>query len=137
MEKFLFTLLGTDDYGTFAGMFVLAVFGAIIGLYLKSLKRDKDSPVTPYKFNFGFLLQDNFLRFMMSVIIILFVLRFANEFMGQSLTAWLAFLIGLSIDQLVARLEAVQINARPAPTSPVGEILKEAETPPVKDEPQS
>jgi hypothetical protein len=126
MENFLQTLLGTTDFGTFAALFVLGVFGAICGLAVKYLRSTKkNNPLTPDTFSFGFLIRDNLLRFLCSILLILPVIRFSSQFIGSEATTWGAFFYGLSLDQLIALFARLQDTARPAPTSPVGEVIEQ------------
>lgn len=112
MEKFITQLLGTTDLPTYAAAFVLAMVGAIIHLRIKALKRDRLSSNTPPKFSFWFMLQDNLQQLFTGVLITFAALRFSNELLGQSLTMYLAFLIGLLNNSIAGLIEKLQLKAR-------------------------
>lgn len=112
MEKFQQLMLGTTDLPTYAAYFVFALIGAIISLYIKSLKRDKSSPNTPVAFKWGFLIQDNIMRLFAGFLLAYLAFRFGTEFVGEETTVFSAVFIGASTDRLVGLFEALQNNAR-------------------------
>lgn len=112
MDKFTKLMLGEQDLPTYMAYFVFAFIGAVISLYIKSLKRDKTSASTPYKFSFGFLIQDNLLRLVSGFLLAFLVFRFSTEFIGAETTLWSAVLIGASTDRLAGLFDNLQNNAR-------------------------
>jgi hypothetical protein len=112
MDKFQSLMLGNTDFPTYAAYFVFALIGAIISLYIKSLKRDKTSPETPYVFSWKFLIQDNLMRLFNGFLLAFLAFRFGSEFIGSEATVWSAVLIGASTDRLAGLFESLQANAR-------------------------
>jgi hypothetical protein len=112
MEKFLVQLLGSTDLPTYAAAYLFALMGAIVMLLIASQKRDKLSETTPYKFNFLFLIRDNFRRLLIGLFITFFAFRFADYFFSLKLTMWLAVLIGAFNDQVVGIFEKFELTAR-------------------------
>lgn len=117
MEKFTTLILGTQDFPTYAAYFVFTLIGAIISLYVKSLKRDPDSKNTPRKFSWAFLIQDNFMRLVAGFLLSFIAFRFSTEFIGVEVVSidiimWSAVLIGASTDRLAGLFEAIQEKAR-------------------------
>lgn len=105
-------LFGTTDLPTYAAALILAMIGAIIHLRIKAMKRDRLSPNTPAKFSFWFMLQDNLQQLFTGILITFAALRFSNELLGQTLTMWLAFLIGLLNNSIAGLIEKLQLKAR-------------------------
>lgn len=105
-------MLGNQDLPTYFAYFIFALIGAIISLYVKSLKRDKDSSNTPDKFSWRFLLQDNLLRLIASFLLSFIAFRFSTEFIGSEITMWAAVLIGATTDRLAGLFQALQDQAR-------------------------
>lgn len=117
MENYSF-LLGFIPAGMFLAMIGFATVGVIMALLIDSTKRNKNSPNTPYKFNFGFLLKDNWKTILLTFLAILVTLRFASSlFPGQFTDAELAspsgsekwlfgsLLIGLAYNTLLQTLK--------------------------------
>lgn len=112
MEKFTTLMLGNQDPSTYAAYFLFALIGAIISLYVKSLKRDKSSTNTPVKFSWGFLITDNLMRLLAGFLLSFLAFRFSTEFIGAEVTMWAAVLIGASTDRLAGLFQALQEQAR-------------------------
>lgn len=112
MEKFIKQLLGSLDTSTFTAAIFFAIIGALVSLLIKSRKRDKLSPATPYKFSFRFLLQDNLQQFLLGCLIAFLAIRFSNDFLGKDLTMWLAVVIGATTNELAGLFEKIEIKAR-------------------------
>lgn len=112
MDKFLELLLGDTDLPTYAAYFVFATIGAILSLYVKSLKRDPNSENTPEKFSWLFLIQDNVMRLFAGFLLAFLAFRFGTEFVGSTVTVFSAIFIGASTDRLAGLFENLQNNAR-------------------------
>ena len=112
MEKFYTLLLGDTDLPTYAAYFVFAMIGAIVSLYIKSLKRDPKSDNTPTNFSFWFLIQDNFMRLFAGFLLAFLAFRFGTEFIGSEATVLTAVFIGASTDRLAGLFENIQNKAR-------------------------
>lgn len=76
MEKYSY-LLGFVEVPLFLTMLLFAIIGIALSLLMDSQKRDQNSPNTPVKFSFKFLLKDNWKTIVMSAIAVLITLRFA------------------------------------------------------------
>jgi hypothetical protein len=112
MEKFLNQFLGTTDVPTYAAALILALIGAILQLRIKATKRNVLSTATPVKFSFWFMVQDNLQQLFTGFLITFVVLRFSNELLGQTLTMWLAFLIGMFNSSFAGIIQKFEIKAR-------------------------
>ncbi|WEK18172.1 MAG: hypothetical protein P0Y49_15380 [Candidatus Pedobacter colombiensis] len=112
MEKFSHLLLGNTDLPTFFAAMIIALIGTVLSLRIKARKRNKLSKHTPFKFSWRFLLQDNLLKLLASLLPVFIALRFSSEFFGQDMTMGFAFLIGLGSDTILSRLEKLQEMAR-------------------------
>lgn len=112
MEKFTTLILGSQDGSTYAAYFVFALIGALISLYIKSLKRDPNSKNTPVKFSWRFLVLDNFMRLVAGFLLSFLAFRFSIEFLGKEVTMWGAVLIGASTDRLAGLFEGIEEQAR-------------------------
>mgnify|MGYP001009136545 CR=1 FL=1 len=106
-QDFLNELLG----GIAVVPFVVAVFyafvGATLNLLIHSNKRDIDSPNSPKNYSYQFLFRDNWKRIAIGIILILIVIRFSQEMIGQQLTMYLAFIIGFSVDRLAGLIKKI------------------------------
>jgi hypothetical protein len=112
MENFIIefqrNMLGSLTMAYYASTMLFALIGAIIGLRISSLKRDKLSPNTPQKFNLWFMIRDNAQRLFTSFLICFVIFRFAGTFItnpGVDLMMY-AVGIGLFFDQAVAKFIA-------------------------------
>jgi hypothetical protein len=112
MQKFTELMLGGQDISTYAAYFIFALIGALLSLYVKSLKRDPSSPNTPAKFSWYFLFQDNLMRLVAGFLFSFISFRFSNEFLGTEATMWGAVIIGASTDRLAGIFEGLQEKAR-------------------------
>lgn len=117
MENYTF-ILGYLTKEMFLAMCLFALVGIIISLLIDSLKRDKESRNTPRKFNFWFLLKDNWKGILLTALVVLVAIRFAaslfpDQFSGKELLTsvgmekWLfgSLGIGLGINQLVQNVK--------------------------------
>ncbi|CAL1518211.1 hypothetical protein [Chitinophaga sp. MM2321] len=84
--------------------FVVAVFyafvGATLNLLLRANKRDVHSTESPKQFSYRYLIRDNWKRMLTSCLLIFVCIRFSQEVLGQQLTMYFSFVIGLSVDRL-------------------------------------
>jgi len=112
MDKFYSLMLGDTDFPTYAAYFAFALIGAVISLYIKSLKRDPSSPNTPRSFKWSFLVQDNLMRLFAGFLLSFVAFRFGTAFVGEEVTVFSALLIGATTDRLAGLFEALQNNAR-------------------------
>ena len=76
MENYSY-VFGIVPSTMFFAMMVFAALGVLFALLIDSTKRDKSSKTTPEKFNFWFLLLDNWKTILLSALAVLLTLRFA------------------------------------------------------------
>jgi hypothetical protein len=76
MEKYNY-LLGFVSPVLFATMMLFAALGITLSLLMDAQTRDQNSPNTPRKFSFKFLLKDNWKTILTTAIAVLITLRFA------------------------------------------------------------
>ncbi len=100
MNKFLQHLLGTMDVPYFFALVFFAMTGAVISLLIHASNRNKESMNTPYRFNFWFLIRDNWQRVILNLILIVVTIRFCTEITGYKITEFVALLIGVFYDKL-------------------------------------
>ncbi|RKD19019.1 hypothetical protein BCY91_14170 [Pelobium manganitolerans] len=115
ITEFTANTLGGLSLAYYASTMLFALIGAIIGLRISSLKRDKTSINTPYKFNFWFLIRDNAQRLLTNFLICFVVFRFAGTFLDTpGIDVMLSAVgVGLFFDQFVAKMVAkFEANAR-------------------------
>lgn len=105
-------LLGTTDYTAYAVSFVLALIGAFFSLRFQVAKRNKNSPETPQRFSVKFMLADNAMRLLTTVLLIFIGLKFSQELLGAEVTQWGAIVIGLSLDKVSEFLKNQSSKAR-------------------------
>lgn len=112
MNTFLNTILQGMELPVFMGYFAIAFFAAIISLIFRAERKRKQSIGTPDSFSFGFFLRDNISTFLINTMIIPPAILFSNEFIGSEITGWISFMIGLTANELVVKLERFQEKAR-------------------------
>lgn len=114
MEEHYTTLLGFIPAGFFLAMVFFAAVGVTIALLVDSTRRNKTSKNTPEKFNFWFLILDNWKTILLTCLLILVTIRFAGslfpqQFIDSDLSSatgkekWLfgSLLIGFSFNSLL------------------------------------
>lgn len=115
MEQFLKEiqegLLGDYKLSFYVLYLFFVLIGLIISLWLNSLKRDKNSDSTPFKFSWSFLFHDNLLRIFGSLSIIYLIIRIGAE-INWVPEYYTAALMGLSFDTVIAKAEKLQDLAR-------------------------
>lgn len=108
------TLLGTTDTGQFFSLFAFALIGMSISLLLNGANREVTGPTTPYKFNLGFLLLDNYKRIILNLLILFSAVRFYPDIFHEAINPFLAFGIGIGFDKIVQlikeRVGVLQVN---------------------------
>jgi hypothetical protein len=117
MEKYNY-LLGFVSLQLFLTMVFFATIGITLSLLWDGHKRNPDSPNTPQKFSFWFLLKDNWRTIIATILLVLVTIRFAtsffpNQFKGdevvtpEGIEKWLfgSLLIGLAWNQLAQFLK--------------------------------
>lgn len=117
MEKYSY-LFGAVPTGLFFMMLFFSAIGVFMALLIDSQKRDQNSPATPTKFSFLFLLKDNWKTIVLTFFAILCTLRFApllfpDQFSSEALAnplgaeKWLfgSLLIGLGYNTLLQFLK--------------------------------
>jgi hypothetical protein len=91
---------GTDTFYPFLIQLWWAGIGIIVSLLWHAATRDASAPSTPYKFDFLFLLKDNWKRILLSCLEVYIVLVFFKEFTGLELSRFWCLAIGLSLDKI-------------------------------------
>lgn len=76
MENYNY-LLGFVELKLFLTMLLFAIVGIVLSLLMDAHTRDQNSPNTPVKFSFKFLLRDNWKTILTTAIAVLVTLRFA------------------------------------------------------------
>lgn len=105
MKEFLTLLLGEGSLPQLAAAHTFAFLGAILMLLLTVRQRDPNSPRTPEKFSFKFMMCDNAARITATIILIFIFIRFSREIVGTDITMWIAFGIGFGSDKLAEILK--------------------------------
>lgn len=105
-------LLGSYKASFYITYFIFVMLGIIVSLRIASLNRDKNSNSTPYKFNFWFLIQDNFLRVLGSLAFVFLSIRLGVELFNKVPEYWSAVLMGLGFDQALLLAKKWQDLAR-------------------------
>lgn len=112
MENFINNLLGPLSIADYAAGMIFAVLGAIISLRLQANTRDKLSEETPFKFSWGFLLQDNLQRLVTGFVITFVVFRFAPEILQTDFSMFIALMVGFAFDKLLELIKKAENLAR-------------------------
>lgn len=111
MDKFLNLLTGTTDIPTYMAGFLFALIG--LAFYHKgNIKKGINAFGTPDKFSLRFFIQDNIVDMFFSVLGILILLRFSNEYADVEVTMIYAVGIGYSSTLAINKLFSIQSKAR-------------------------
>lgn len=102
-------ILGNVSAAYYAAAEFFALLAIILSLYISSKKRDVQSPKSPEKFSWLFLIWDNIKRIVAGQIFLFILFRFATELIGKELTMFWAVGIGFfaafGLDQGIAFLK--------------------------------
>ncbi|MFH6966490.1 hypothetical protein [Flavobacterium sp. FlaQc-28] len=112
MNKFLNLVLGTTDVPTYLAGLIFALIGLAFYFYGKVKKRNALSEATPEKFSIKFLLQDNLVDIVFSLLAIFLALRFSVEYAGVEVTMFYALGIGWGLPKFIAYMYSFQEKAR-------------------------
>lgn len=97
-------LMGPTDPAYFMAAFIAAMVGIVMSLLYSAANRDQSKESTPDYFSWKYLLSNNFLRIVFSVMFtilaVIVTLRFTPEILGVELNMFIALGIGLSFDRL-------------------------------------
>ena len=107
ITEFQKNMLGNLSLAYYASTMIFAVIGALIGLRISSLKRDKTSLNTPYHFSLKFMIKDNAQRLFTNFLICFVIFRFAGIFITPGIDVMFGAVgIGLFFDQTIANFVA-------------------------------
>lgn len=90
----------TDIWVLIAGFFYLNV-GIFLASVLNTTGREPKSERTPFRFSWKFFAKDNWKRWFKSVLFGIIAMRFSEELLNAELTAYVALMIGFSIDGII------------------------------------
>lgn len=106
LKPIIVALLGSEDILKVVIYFIFAFIGATLTLLMevrdRNKAKDQKDSVVPIKskFDFIFMIQDNFRRMLTTFLLIFVFLRFLPELTGIELTHFTSFMIGLGSDKL-------------------------------------
>jgi len=106
MKEFFNLFIGNIGGTMFSALFVFAMIGVAINLLMHANSRDQNSPDTPVKFSFKFLLQDNWKRILLGILLIYVSIRFISILFvidvsgNNELYLFAAVIIGFIYDKL-------------------------------------
>ena len=106
MKEFFHLFIGNIGGTMFSALFVFAMIGVAINLLLHANTRDQNSPNTPVKFSFKFLLADNWKRILLALLLIYVSIRFTSLIFAIDVTGnnelylFSAVIIGFAYDKL-------------------------------------
>lgn len=102
-------ILGDITLGTYLASFFFALLAILLSMWTQSLKRDKLSPETPYKFSWRFLIWDNTKRITAGMIVSFLLFRTSLSLFNESLTVPYAigvgFFVSLGVDKAIQFLQ--------------------------------
>lgn len=109
ITTFLAYVLGTDDLTLYIAKLFFAFVGGTLLFLINLAKRDPNTPDSPVHFSFRYMVNQNWLRFTTSSILIFIFMRFPElvnyTFTSMSWEFLYAFLVGVGCDQLGAILK--------------------------------
>lgn len=112
LERIISIILGDLEPIVFVAYVFVAYFSALVMLLYRADKKRKEAQNTPDKFSFKFFLQDNISTFLLNLLFIPLFIVLSNAFIGADATVYISFIIGITSNELVLRLEKFQSKAR-------------------------
>ena len=94
-------LLGNMTPAYFVASFIFVLCGATITIMLDVHTRNKAGGRTPESFQWSFFWKDNRLRFILNILIAVFIIRFFSDIFGIQLYMYSAFGVGMSFDGMI------------------------------------
>jgi len=105
MSPFWQEILGKNDPGVLGAAFAFALLGHFLVLLAGTTLRDPQSPSSPQKWSFSYLLLDNAKRSLFVLILIVVSLRFSPDLLGQQLSPFTGFLVGIGLDGIALTIK--------------------------------
>jgi hypothetical protein len=93
-------IAGDLDLPDFLACLFFSAIGVLISLLFHANTRDPNASNSPIKFNWLYLLRDNWKRILLSFLLIVVTLKFLPELTGLHLNMFYALCIGLAWDKL-------------------------------------
>jgi len=100
LHQIIVKILEGFDVVAFCAALFYALIGMVVMLLITSNKRDVNSDRTPVHYSYLFLIKDNAIRILTTVLFIMVFIRFSQELLGKTITSWLGFALGLISDRL-------------------------------------
>lgn len=97
---FVSVLLGKGPIGFFCGFVVMAIICAVISLLIEVNGRNVNSPNTPVKFSYKFMLAHNLLRIIISILLVPIAIRLLYEYIPAPWMLFVSVGIGAGADRL-------------------------------------
>lgn len=97
---FISVLLGKGPIGFFCGFVVIALICAVISLLIEVNRRDVNSPNTPVKFSYRFMIAHNLLRIIISFLLVPIAIRLVYEYIPAQWMLFISVGIGAGADRL-------------------------------------
>ena len=101
-------LLGNMTPAYFVASFIFVLCGAAITIMLDVHTRNKSSERSPESFRWSFFWKDNRLRFILNILIAIFIIRFFSDIFGIQLYMYSAFCVGASFDGMIVVYKKLQ-----------------------------
>jgi len=106
MTQVKHTIMGDVNGVLFVASLFWAMIGICISLLIHAIFRDANSPKTPVKFTWKFLLTDNWKRITLSLLVVITTIIFTKEVLNKDLSTFVALGIGLGLDKIVELLKS-------------------------------
>ena len=100
METFFNHLFGSHGAAFNFAASIFVILGAMITILIDAYTRNKNSERSPVSWDWSFYLKDNFVRYILCLIIAFVVVRFWSDITDMSLKMWHCLLIGLCFDMM-------------------------------------
>lgn len=107
MKEFVRIILGDASGPEFAAAMFFALLTAFAMLLYRTTKRDVASPRTPFEFSWSFLVSDNAMRILYTIIMIFLCVRFGQKWFDPEQLAYMGFLVGVAADKIAWVFEMI------------------------------
>lgn len=102
-ELLKFNILNGEADEQFVSLLIWGLIGFLFSILIE-LSRHKEKIKKLGGFSFTYWLQDNIIRFILSILTIIIGSLFSNELIGKNMNNWSAFLTGLVTDKIIEAL---------------------------------
>lgn len=123
LHQIMVKILEGFDVIAFCAALFYGILGMVIMRLIHANKRDVDSERTPKDYSYWFLIKDNAIRILTSLLLIMVFIRFSQDLLGKTITMWLGFGFGLISDKLGGLIQRVAVRLNDQVSAAIDKIF--------------